>query len=64
MEEQLLKIIKETIEKNERERKHPTFCTLADVRAEVTRALNNLWAQNKIEVGETFNGKWIKLKNG
>jgi len=45
-------------------KKHPTFCTLADVRAEYTRALNQLWKDGKIEVGETINGKWIIPKNG
>ncbi|WP_010416096.1 hypothetical protein [Anaerophaga thermohalophila] len=64
MEDVLLQFIKAKIEERKKAKKHPTFCTLEDVRAEYTRALNQLWKDGKIEVGETINGKWIIPKNG
>lgn len=59
MEEALLDIIKLIENEKRDERREPHFALRMEVYARVNDALNNLYKQGRIKVGDTINDKWI-----
>ena len=59
MEEALMQVINEIVQDKQSARKFPTYATKREVYDKVRKALNNLWAQGRIKVGDTINDKWI-----
>lgn len=60
IEEALMQVIREIVEEKQSACKHPTLATKRDVYEKVRHALNNLWAQGRIKVGDTINDRWIE----
>lgn len=60
MEEALMQVIREIVQEKQSARKFPTHATKRDVYDKVRQALNTLWAQGRIKVGDTINDRWIE----
>lgn len=61
MREALLVLIREITERRIAEGKHPTHATRLDIDRAVNTALNELFTEGKISVGQTMNDKWIRV---
>lgn len=60
IEEALMQVIREIVQEKQSACKYPTLATKRDVYEKVRQALNTLWAQDRIRVGDTINDKWIE----
>ncbi len=60
MEEALMQVISEIVQEKQSARKFPTYATKREVYEKVRQALNTLWAQGRIKVGDTINDRWIE----
>ena len=61
MEEALLKVIEEIVKEKQASKIFPCYATKIEVYDRVRQALNTLWAQGRIRVGDTISDKWIEL---
>lgn len=59
MEDALLEVIREIVQEKQSARRIPTHATKMEIYEKVRQALNTLWAQGRIRVGNTINDKWI-----
>lgn len=55
-----MQVINEIVQEKQSAGKYPTHATKRDVYEKVRQALNNLWAQGRIKVGDTINDRWIE----
>lgn len=60
IEEALMQVIREIVQEKQSAGKYPTYATKRDVYEKVRQALNTLWAQGRIKVGDTINDRWIE----
>ena len=59
IEEALMQVIREIVQEKQSARRFPTHATKMEIYEKVRQALNTLWAQGRIRVGDTINDKWI-----
>lgn len=61
MEESLLEFLKKGTEENKANGKFPINLARMELNRKIDKALNNLFKQGKVKVGETMNDKYIEV---
>jgi len=61
MEESLLILIQNIQDRKKADGSAPVQVLRSEIERAVSAALNNLYKDRKINVGETINGKWITI---
>lgn len=61
MKEAALEAIKEIVARKEKEGIAPTHATKLELQQALFNALNELYQEGKIKVGNTINDKWIVI---
>jgi hypothetical protein len=54
-----MQLNREIVQEKQSESIFPTHATKLEVYEKVRQALNTLWAQGRIRVGDTINDRWI-----
>jgi hypothetical protein len=61
MEEAIFKLLNRLTEEKRSACKFPTYTTKLEIDNAVSDALNKLYSDGRIKVGDTANGKWIEV---